>query len=77
MSDMNSRNPAAPEADDEPIVSEHTTVEDVAPVEEESIVEQVGHALQAAEDRYLRLAGAPRRRRRRPSTAGPHCCSPG
>ncbi len=56
MSETNARNPAAEAADEGPIVNEHTTVEELTPVEEESLVEQVGHALQAAEDRYLRLA---------------------
>jgi molecular chaperone GrpE len=48
--------PATPVVDDELIVGEHSSIEELIPVQEETVVEQVGHALQEADERYLRLA---------------------
>ena len=57
MSNSDQKHDAAPEAADGSIgQAEPAMVEDMPEIEEESVVEQVGHALQAAEERYLRLA---------------------
>ena len=41
---------------DEPIINEHPPADGGIRAEPEPVIEQVGHALQEAEDRYLRLA---------------------